>query len=255
LRAAAGQGQVSLGWNANTEPDLAGYRVYTSTSSSGPFALQASVAITRYLHTGLTNGMPYYYRVTAYDAGAHESAPSAVVSATPYDIAPYTYPPAATCLGVPNCNDAAGAPNNTIVELNGADSLTLAFGAGRGIIDGAGYDLVFYEAADPPGILVDYVFVDLSADGTTWYRAFAWEGVPGGVAGTNIDSYATDANGELENDPIGAAALYGAPPYQTGIALDIGRWTPAGYGYRYVRLTYPPGGADAAQIDAVRRLH
>lgn len=38
LVATAGDGSVSLNWDDNTEPDLAGYNVYRSTSSGGPYS-------------------------------------------------------------------------------------------------------------------------------------------------------------------------------------------------------------------------
>jgi hypothetical protein len=247
-----------LGWNPNSEPDLAGYRVYSSINAGGPFALQASVSGTTlgYLNTSLTNGTTYYYYVTAFDNGNHESAPSNTVNATPYDITPYTYPPTVTCSGVPDCNNAAGPPDGNAANITGTGVVTLDFGAGHGIIDGAGWDLVFYEWPYIGGIQLDFIFLDLSPDGVTWYRTFAWDGVPGGVAGTNIDSYATDPSGEQENEFIPSSVLYPSGlPTNTGIAIDIAPWTPPGYSYRYVRFSYPPGGTDAGQVDSVRRLH
>jgi hypothetical protein len=267
VRAAAGDREVNLGWNANSESDLAGYRVYSSTNPAGPFALQATLPKTSlgYLNTSLTNGTTYYYIVTAYDNGDHESAPSSTVSATPYDIAPYTYTNNVTCSGAPvsGCANAGGPPDGSEADISGSGVVTLDFGAGHGIIDGAGWDMVFYEwltDIDPgpgvtPGILLDDIYIDLSDDGITWYRVFAWDGVPGGVVGTNIDSYATDGDGEQENEAIPASALYGTPPNQSGIAIDLSPWTPPGYSFRYVRFSYPAGGTDAGQIDAVQRLH
>ena len=257
MRAAAGNREISLGWNANSEPDLAGYRVYSSTTGVEPFALQAAVTTTRYLNTGLTNGITYFYYVRAYDIGNNESPRSNITNAIPYDITSYTYPITATCSGVPNCNDALGPPNGTPVDIDGTDVLILDFGPGRGIIDGENpsWDVVFYEWPNAGGIQMDYTFMDLSVDGVTWYRVFAWDGVPGGVIGTNIDGYATSPPGEEENETIPGVDLYpGGLPNNTGVAIDIGPWTPAGYAYRYVRFTYP-GGMEAAQIDSVRRLH
>jgi len=101
LRAAAGDREISLGWSANSEPDLAGYRVYSSTTGVEPFALQAAVTTTRYLNTGLTNGITYFYYVRAYDIGNNESPRSNITNAIPYDITSYTYPITATCSGVP----------------------------------------------------------------------------------------------------------------------------------------------------------
>jgi fibronectin type 3 domain-containing protein len=92
LSASAGEGQVDLDWDDNTEPDLDGYNVYRDTSSGGPYT-QIAVRISTSQHTdiGLTNGVTYYYVVTALDASSNESSFSNEVSATPQD----TGPPAA----------------------------------------------------------------------------------------------------------------------------------------------------------------
>ncbi len=85
LTATGSNEQVSLSWDANTEIDLAGYNVYRSTVAGGPYSkLNASlVTATAYSDTGLTNGTPYYYAVTAVDASTNESNDSAEVSAIP----------------------------------------------------------------------------------------------------------------------------------------------------------------------------
>ena len=180
----------------------------------------------------------------------------------------YTY--TTTCELAPQCNDALGEPNGMAVDFT--DVITIDFGTDNGIMDGSGYDMVFYEWPNPdvagpgitPGIFLDYVVIELSADGSNWYSVFAWDGIPGGVAGTNIDSYATDGDGELENEPIPWFDLYPGPPppqlsHNTGIAINIGTAQPAlpPGPFRWVRLTDPSGGgADAqAQVDAVVRLN
>ena len=139
--------------------------------------------------------------------------------------------------------------------------LDFGAGTGYGIIDGLGPDMVFYEYSatvdlgppigPEPGILLDFTLIELSADGANWFPVFDWDGNPGGVSGTNIDSYAAV---ESENEPIPSRDLYGTLPYKTGIAIDIGVWTSPGYSYRYVRFTYPAG-TQGAQVDAVERLH
>ena len=77
--------RVDLNWNANVESDLAGYRVYRSTSQTGPFTRQNSTLLTSptYSQTDLVNGTTYWYYVTAVDLRKNESAPSASVSARP----------------------------------------------------------------------------------------------------------------------------------------------------------------------------
>jgi len=64
---------VTLAWDANTEPELAGYRIYWGVSSR---EYSNSVDIgntTQHTFTGLTKGTTYYAAVTAYDASNNES--------------------------------------------------------------------------------------------------------------------------------------------------------------------------------------
>jgi hypothetical protein len=244
--------------------------VYSSTIGGlPPYALHTTVTSARYLNLSLTNGTTYYYYVTAFDAGNNESGPSNIVNAQPYAITPYTYTTTVTCAGVSvsGCNNAGGAPNGSVANITGTGTLELDFGAGHGIMDGLGYDMVFYENPNPnaggpgvPGIQLDFVNIELSADGTNWYNVFSWDGDnPGDVTGTNVDSNAHDANGEQENEYIPSATLYpGVPPINTGIEIDIGAVPsppPPGYSYHLVRFTYPAGGSDSAEVDSVRRLN
>jgi Ca-dependent carbohydrate-binding module xylan-binding/Lysyl oxidase/Fibronectin type III domain len=85
VTATAGTGTVSLSWSANTEPDLAGYNVYRSTASGGPYTkVNASLLTTRsYSDSGLTNGTTYYYVVKAVDTTGNVSNPSSQVQGTP----------------------------------------------------------------------------------------------------------------------------------------------------------------------------
>lgn len=96
LAASPGNGFVSLGWSPNGESDLAGYHVYRSTTSGGPYTrINASLLGTNaFDDTGVVNGTTYFYVVTASDLAGNESAASAEVSATPEAI-PDGVPPAA----------------------------------------------------------------------------------------------------------------------------------------------------------------
>lgn len=95
LRAVAGDARVRLDWNASPEADVTGYRVHRSTTAGGPYAFVAAVATTGFDDLGLTNGVTYYYVVTALDAraegpysneaAARPEAPQALVAEVRYD--------------------------------------------------------------------------------------------------------------------------------------------------------------------------
>lgn len=85
LSAEARSRRVVLDWANNSEPDLAGYRVYRRPRS-GPFAIIAETSTSFFRDTRVSAGKTYTYRVTAFDAAGNESpasAPSGVVAATP----------------------------------------------------------------------------------------------------------------------------------------------------------------------------
>src|SRR5438552_15709445 len=70
---------VALSWSSNTEPDLAGYKVYYGAASHG-YGNPVVIGLqTSYTVTGLSNGT-YYFSVTAYDTSGNESGFSNEVS-------------------------------------------------------------------------------------------------------------------------------------------------------------------------------
>ena len=73
---------VTLTWAANTESDLAGYKVYRATSSGAYGAPLVTLTgnITSYVATGLQSGTTYFFVVTSYDSAGNESARSTEVS-------------------------------------------------------------------------------------------------------------------------------------------------------------------------------
>jgi hypothetical protein len=71
---------VTIYWNSNQEPDLAGYRVYRgNVDLSGPYYSLAEVSksTTFYDDTQVNNGETWFYAVTAFDKNGHESKLSA----------------------------------------------------------------------------------------------------------------------------------------------------------------------------------
>ena len=88
--------EVTLGWDPNTEPELAGYKVYYDTSSGDPYygteADQGISPVTilckdlpdpndpEFTLTGLISGYRYYFAVTAFSSDNRESGYSNEVS-------------------------------------------------------------------------------------------------------------------------------------------------------------------------------
>jgi hypothetical protein len=70
-----GDEAVYLYWYPNTEPDLAGYRVYRSLDPDRDYFLLAQLppSATEFVDYGVTNGVTYYYALTAFDTEGLES--------------------------------------------------------------------------------------------------------------------------------------------------------------------------------------
>ncbi len=198
----------------------------------------------------------FTYRI--FDTGVPILSDTAIVTVTVTAI--MTNTSVVTCTGGivgGSCNNATGPPDGTILEFTGV--ITLDFGLGQGIEDGPGDDMVFYESIFGPNVQMDYITIELSNDGITWYTVLDWDGIPGGVNGTNIDGEALDGPGEQENEIISTSILYPQPGGGTGITIDLSGVIPAvpgGLNFHLIRLSDPdPGGADPAQIDAIERLN
>src|SRR5947209_3123355 len=84
----AGDQSVILHWDPNSDANSGGYRVYRSTNSAGPFALQNSSLLSSPgfcdLNLVSKNGQTYFYNVTAVTTSSQESTPSTNVSAVPH---------------------------------------------------------------------------------------------------------------------------------------------------------------------------
>jgi mannan endo-1,4-beta-mannosidase len=102
---------INLDWADNTDSDLAGYKVYRSTTSDftpGSANFVKQVTTSAYTDTGLTADTTYYYKVTAVDTSGNESQPSAQASAKTQQDGGTTPPGEYTQIGLPFTHDGAG---------------------------------------------------------------------------------------------------------------------------------------------------
>jgi hypothetical protein len=84
LTATPGNTQVALSWTASA--GATSYNVKRSTTSGGPYTKVGSPTVTNFTDTGLTNGTPYFYVVSAVNA-IGEGQNSAPATATPANAA------------------------------------------------------------------------------------------------------------------------------------------------------------------------
>lgn len=73
-------GQVTLGWNASTDPTVVGYHLYYG-NTSGVYTSEITVGTnTVDTVTGLAAGLNYYFTVTCYNTAGIESGYASEVS-------------------------------------------------------------------------------------------------------------------------------------------------------------------------------
>jgi len=78
-------GSISIGWGAVY--GAAGYHIYRSTATVGPYVRVGSSEATLYTDEGLSDGTAYYYRVSGYNGGG-EGSQSSYVQAVTQPVAP-----------------------------------------------------------------------------------------------------------------------------------------------------------------------
>jgi uncharacterized repeat protein (TIGR01451 family) len=221
-----------------------------ATEWSGTISLTAGVryAIVMEFYENTTNAV-------AQLSWSSVSQPKVIIPATQLypAAAPSTSTPTATPMG--SCPTGGepnvGSPNGVYCEVPTNSSIVVDLGTW--IIPSLNtYDLVYYEhpanGNSLTDIALDRVRLDVSPDGSSWTTVFNYG--DGAVdSNTNIAGYTGGTEPNDQNIPF--AALYGTPPYQTGITINIDTVAP-NIAYRYVRIV---SGADCcAQLDALQVL-
>ncbi|WP_262847553.1 choice-of-anchor D domain-containing protein [Mumia quercus] len=213
LEAAPGDGEVTLTWTANTEPDLDGY-VITRTRADGTgiaIEITAGAGVTTVTDTSAENGIDYLYVIRARDKAGNESAPSNAVPATPVSDPPDDTTPPAVPTGL-----AATAGDGEVAltwTANGEDDLD-------------GYTVFRKTGAGT------YVAIATLGAGATGYT-------DDDVENDTLYTYALSAFDESGNDSPLSAGVDAAPTDMTAPAAPTGLAATAADGQ--VALTWTAG--------------
>jgi len=157
------------------------------------------------------------------------------------------------------CEPDMGQPDGGYATLMPGTELTFILSTPIYVDGTPDWDLVYYERQNgaSPQILLDLVVIKIgvSASGQ-WFVVFDWGN------GTVDANSSVSAVPEVPNAPIPMSTLYGTPPFNTGILIDVDiPLVPTGV---YDRLsitgptpgpgTPPYGAGDVAEVDAVEVL-
>ena len=190
--------QITVAWNANSEPDLAGYKLHYGTSSGNYSTIVDVGDSLEHTITGLKKGVAYYFAATAYDTEGNESEYSEEIS--------YTIPPANTF----TITATAGAhgsilPAGSVVVKHGADqSFTITpnpnYSVANVVVDGASV-----------GAVASYTFTNVTANHSISAN-FASDHQPP-VADAGLDQIAVAGSlvtldGTNSSDPDGGNVSY-----------------------------------------------
>ncbi len=171
---APGNAQIVLSWTASAGATT--YNVKQGTAPGGPYpTVFSGIITTTFTSTGLTNGTPYYFVVTAQNAGG-ESGNSNEATAVPV-VPPPPPPPAPTGLGA--------APGNTQATLTWtASSGATSYNVKRGTAPGGPYPTVFTGIAT-----TSFTNTGLT-NGTTYYYVVTAQNA-GGESGNSNQAIVT----------------------------------------------------------------
>jgi endonuclease I len=180
----AGNGFLFIQWDANSENDLAGYRLYRSTTTPPTDLYQSpGASASGFLDESVTNGTRYYYLLTAVDTSGNESEPTEVRSAVPgiagtgcgIDLILSEYAKGTVgfnrALELFNPTGAAIDLSAYTIDMHSGASLspvvTLSL-EGRGVVPPLGTFVIVHQAATDPDLLSR---ADMSDQGNSlWFN-------------------------------------------------------------------------------------
>ncbi|MDW5562418.1 MAG: Ser-Thr-rich GPI-anchored membrane family protein [Methanomassiliicoccus sp.] len=166
--ATAGNGQVVLTWKApasNGGSDITGYKIYRGSSSGSETLLTTLGNVATYTDASLTNGVTYYYKVSAVNS-AKEGALSGEVSAKPVAV------PSAPTLASATAGDAKVTLTWSAPSSNGGSTIT-GYAIYRGtstngetLLTTVGNVLTYADSAVTNGVTYYYKVAAVNSIGT-----------------------------------------------------------------------------------------
>jgi uncharacterized repeat protein (TIGR01451 family) len=148
-----------------------------------------------------------------------------------------------------------GPPDGSWYSIPQGSALVIMISPGIAADGDAGVpDFVYYERLavpdHPTSVELDWVQVEISQDGSTWYQVFYW-GDPGGSPDVNTNVDVQNSIGDLcatevDNCVIAQDRLYNF----TGITVDIDGLVPPGT-YPWMRIS-APASPDSSEVDAIQ---
>jgi hypothetical protein len=132
----ASAAQVTVAWDPDTSPGLAGYKVYWGTVSRNYSWTADTSTQTTYAVPSLSEGATYYFAATAYDAAHTESGPSNEIMYTVPSACTYTISPAGQSFGAgggtAGTNVATGVACNWTASNSASWISITSGGSGKG---------------------------------------------------------------------------------------------------------------------------
>src|SRR5213594_2938347 len=179
--------QVTLAWDPNTEPDIAGYKVYYGTSS-GSYQFSVDVGnLTSYTLSGLLDGRIYYFAATAYNSSLGESGFSDEVSKAIADVTPPTVSMTAPAAG-------ATVSGTMTVSASATDNV--------GIV----------------GVQLKLDGVNLGAEDTTNAYSISWNSTLAANGTHTLTAVARDAAGNTATSAAVSVTVDNTPPIISSVS-------------------------------------
>jgi fibronectin type 3 domain-containing protein len=156
-------GDLNIAWDANTEPDLDHYTLYSNKTGLWAFLIEIPAGIEYYVDTGLTHGATYYYNISASDEVPNESPQSTSASNVSSDILPPATPTGLTITSL------RSGDLNITWNLNTDDTQTYSIYSNK-----TGTWTLLVNITHPQNW---YIGTGLTSGTTYYYKISAWDEV------------------------------------------------------------------------------